>query len=229
MTARDALRALAAHVDGRTRRERLLLAAAVVVVVALLWDVTLRAPLAARHAAAAERVERLQSDLTGIEASTRQLRDELDAITGDDGGRALEELRARIARIDERLAERTMRVISPAQMVAVLRDVLSAESPLTLVALRNAAVEPVIAEDRPVVSGEGADLEARDVPRVFRHRVELVVRGEYFALLDYLKRLEALRWEFQWDALHIETQDYPTARATVSLSTLSLAEDWIGV
>lgn len=229
MTAGEALRALAAHVDARTRRERLLLAAAVVVIVALLWDVTLRAPLAERHAAAAERVARLQSDLAGVEASTRQLRDELDTLTGDGGGRVLEDLRARLERIDEQLAERTLRVISPAQMVTVLREVLSAESGLTLVALRNDGVEPVIAEDRPVLSGEGAEVEARDVPRVFRHRIELVVRGDYFALLDYLKRLEGLRWEFQWDALEIETQDYPVARAAVSLSTLSLAEDWIGV
>lgn len=229
MTPRDALRAVAAYIDGRTRRERLLLAAAVVVVVALLWDATLRAPLAERHAAAAQRIERLDADIVGLEASARQLRDELDTLTGDGGGRVLEELRARLARVDERLAERTLRVISPAQMVTVLRDVLAAEARLTLVALRNEGAEPVIAEDRPVLSGEGADVDTRNVPRVFRHRIELVVRGDYFALLDYLQRLEGLRWEFQWDALHIETQDYPTARATVSLSTLSLAEDWIGV
>lgn len=227
MTPLAALRDLGAHIDARTRRERLLLAAAVVVIVALLWDVTLRAPLAERHAAAAQRVERLDAGITGLEASTRQLRDELDGVTG--GGGVLEELRARLARIDDRLAERTLRVISPAQMVAVLRDVLAAEGSLTLVALRNEGAEPVIAEDRPVLSGDGADVEAREVPRVYRHRVELVVRGEYFALLEYLKRLEGLRWEFQWDALRIETQDYPMARATVSLSTLSLAEDWIGV
>lgn len=228
MTPRDALHDLAARIDGRTRRERLLLAAAVAVIVALLWDVTLRAPLAERHAAAAQRVARLQSDLVGLEASTRQLRDELDAVTGG-GGRVLEDLRARLARVDDRLAERTRRVISPAQMVTVLREVLAAESRLTLVALRNEGAEPVIAEERPVRSGGGADGEAGEVPRVYRHHVELVVHGEYFALLDYLKRLEGLRWQFRWDALRIETQDYPTARATVSLSTLSLAEDWIGV
>lgn len=228
MTPRDALRDLGAHIDGRTRRERLLLAAAVVVIVALLWDVALRAPLAERHAAAAQRVERLGADITGLEASTRQLRDELDAVTGG-GGRTLDDLRARLARVDDRLAERTRRVISPAQMVTVLREVLAAEPRLKLVALRNAGAEPVIAEDRPVASGGGADVEAGEVPRVYRHRVELVVHGEYFALLGYLQRLEGLRWEFQWDGLRIETQDYPTARATVSLSTLSLAEDWIGV
>jgi len=27
----------------------------------------------------------------------------------------------------------------------------------------------------------------------------------------------------------IETGDYPRARATISISTLSLAEDWVGV
>lgn len=229
MTPRDALRALAAYIDGRRRRERLLLALAVGVIVALAWDVMLRAPLAERHAAAAQRIERLDADITALEASTRQLRDELDTLTGDDAGGALEDLRARLARIDDRLAERTRRVISPAQMVTVLRDVLAAEARLTLVALRNEGAEPVIAEDRPVLSGEGAEVDARNVPRVYRHRIELVVRGDYFALLDYLQRLEGLRWEFQWDALHIETQDYPAARATVSLSTLSLAEDWIGV
>ncbi|MDZ7748256.1 MAG: pilus (MSHA type) biogenesis protein MshL [Halofilum sp. (in: g-proteobacteria)] len=128
-----------------------------------------------------------------------------------------------LPRCDEALTERTARVISPGQMVAVLRDVVSADDALTLVALRNTGVEPVIEEAR------GDDGAAADVPRVYRHRVELVVAGGYFDLLGYLERLEGLRWQFQWDALELETTDYPRARATVSLSTLSLAEDWIGV
>ena len=116
-----------------------------------------------------------------------------------------------------------------AQVADGLRDVLAGDESLSLISLRNVGSEPVIREDRAAAADAAEGDASAQVPRVFRHRVELVVRGDYFAVLAYLKRLEGLDWQFQWDALELQSVDYPVAQAMVSLSTLSLAEDWIGV
>lgn len=209
----------AERLDGRSRRERVLLAGSIAVIVLLAWDIGLRAPAAQRHEAALERADRARADIERLQASVEEVAARLEA--GGDDDRAVTAVEQRLDRVDERLAERTLRVVSPDQMAAVLRDVLEAEPRLEFVALRNTGVEPVTIE--------GAAEAAADLPRVYRHRVELVVDGEYFALLEYLERLESLSWRFQWDALQVETLEYPTARVTLSLSTLSLAEAWIGV
>jgi len=120
------------------------------------------------------------------------------------------------------LSERTQRLIAPEQMVEVLRSMVSGDESLALVGLENQPVEPLIREQ----SSDNAD-EA--IPRVYRHGIEVTLEGDYFAVLAYLRRLEGQPWAFQWQSLAIERIDYPTARATLSLATLSLAEDWIGV
>lgn len=209
--------ALEAAINARAPRERLLLAAALAVVLLLAWDVAVRAPMAQQRDADERRIEQLQREIDSFESSRVQLARQLG---GEEAADPAARLQDRLERVDEMLAERTLRVISPQQMVAVLRDVLEDASGLSLMALRNRGSEPVLNE-----SGSGDDA----VPRVFRHRVELVVRGDYFTLLEYLERLEGLGWQLQWDALAIETVDYPQAEATLELSTLSLAEDWIGV
>jgi MSHA biogenesis protein MshJ len=219
----DPLRQLADRLDAKSRRERLLLVGAIAVVGLLTWDLTVRAPLTQQHRATLDRIERTRADIAELQSSAAQLAQRMD-----EGGReqqTVAAIKARVRAVDERLAERTRRVIAPQQMVRVLRDVLAQENSLRLIRLENAGVEPL------EVAGTAAaeDTAGEALPTIYRHRVELVVEGRYFALLEYLQHLEGLRWRFQWDAMTIETTDYPTARATLSLSTLSLTEDWIGV
>lgn len=217
MSLPERLRALEGAIDARDRRERLLLAGAVAIVIVLLWDVLVRAPVADRIDRNEGRIEQLEQEAAALASTRDDLERQLREGGGDDTVAAL---RAQIKRIDEALAERTARVISPRQMVTVLRDMLEETPGLSLMALRNRGSTPVISEPK-----DGAE----DVPRVFRHRIQLVLRGDYFAVKDYLERLEGLEWQFQWDALALETVDYPQAEATLSISTLSLAEDWVGV
>jgi len=206
------------RIDERNLRERILLLAAALVVLFLIWDIAIRAPVDQRADAAADRIAQIERDRENLRATERTLRTELEDTAGDDHQDRATALRAEIEAIDERLATRTARVISPAEMVAVLRDMVAADDALTLEALANLGADEVIAEDRD----EG-------IPRVYRHRVEVVASGDFFALLAYLQRLEGLDWQFQWDELRLETTSYPRARITISLSTLSLEEGWIGV
>lgn len=218
MSLMERLREFERSINARNRRERLLLGGAGVVVLLLIWDVVVRVPVADRIAQAEERIMQLEQETQALESTVPDIERQLQQAGG--GDETLASLREQIRRIDAALAERTTRVISPQQMVAVLRDMLADTPGLSLKALRNPGSEPVISE---------AQDESGEVPRVFRHRIELVLRGDYFALQQYLQRLEGLDWQFQWDGLALETIDYPKAEVTLSISTLSLAEDWVGV
>lgn len=223
------LRVLAARIDERNRRERLLLALTAAVVVLVVWNGLVRAPLAERRVVAVDSVARLEREIASFEDSRAGIEEKIAGLEDDSGTSPVERVRQRLDGLDEVLAERTARLISPDQMVRALRDVVNADAEVSLVRLRNAGASPVITEPEGE-AGDGESTAGDDgIPRVYRHDVELVVEGRYLALLAYLKRLEDLEWQFQWEAITVETREYPVTRATVSLSTLSLAEDWIGV
>ena len=217
-TLRERIATLRDRIDERHLRERILLLAAIVVVLLLIWDVAIRAPLAEREQAARDRISQIDSERSELRDTAESLRAELDEVEADPEADRIAALEAELEAVDAELTERTARVISPAEMVAVLRDMVAEEADLQLQNLSNLGVEEAIAEDRD----EG-------IPRVYRHRVELVATGDFFAVLSYLRRLEGLDWQFQWDDLRLETVSHPRARVTISLSTLSLDEGWIGV
>ncbi len=223
------LRLLAARIDERNRRERLLLALTAAVVMLVVWNGLVRAPLAERRAVAVDSVGQLEREIASFEDSRAGIEEKIAGLKDDSGTSPVERVRQRLDALDEVLAERTARLISPDQMVRALRDVVNADAEVSLVRLRNAGATPVITE--PEGESDDGESAADDdgIPRVYRHDVELVVEGRYLALLAYLERLEDLEWQFQWEAITVETREYPVTRATVSLSTLSLAEDWIGV
>ncbi len=199
MTLLDPLRQLADRLDAKSRRERLLLAAALTVLLLVAWDLLVRAPLTQQREATQERIERARADVAELEASAAQLAQRLEA-----GGREQQTVAAieqRLRGVDERLTERTRRVIAPQQMGSVLRDVLAQQDQLRLIRLENTGVAPL------EITGTAAtkDTQGKALPTIYRHRVELALEGSYFALLAYLQHLEGLRWRFQWDAMTIET------------------------
>ncbi len=229
MNPNNPLHLLAARIDERNRRERLLLALTLAVVVLVAWNGLFRAPLAERRAVAVDSVAQLERDIASLEDSRAGIEEKIARLEGESGMSAVERVRQRLDALDAVLAERTARLISPDQMVRALRDVVNADAEVSLVRLRNAGATPVITEPGGDADNEDTTSADDGIPRVYRHDVELVVEGRYLALLAYLERLEGLEWQFQWEAITVETREYPVTRATVSLSTLSLAEDWIGV
>ena len=229
MKPTNPLHVLATRIDERNRRERLLLAVTLAVVVLVAWNGLLRAPVAERRAVAVDSVAQLKGDVAALEDSRGGIEEKIARLEDGSGTSAVDRVRQRLDVLDEVLAQRTARLISPDQMVRALRDVVNADAEVSLVRLRNAGATPVITEPQGQAGDGESATDADGIPRVYRHDVELVVEGRYLALLAYLERLEGLEWQFQWEAITVEVRDYPVTRASVTLSTLSLAEDWIGV
>jgi MSHA biogenesis protein MshJ len=222
MSALKGIQTLRERVDARTQRERLLLAGAVAVVVLLVWELAFRAPLSRTRSQLNEEAQSVWADTANLRSSLSELERKVEQARGAGDKRRLEQLRERVTELDETLQQRTRRLISPKQMVGVVRAMVDAEEKLTLVSLTNKPVETVI--EQAAVSEAG-----QPVSRVYRHGVEVVIEGDYFAVLRYLRRLENLDWPFDWRDLEVARGNYPTTRATISLATLSLEEDWIGV
>jgi MSHA biogenesis protein MshJ len=131
-------------------------------------------------------------------------------------------LRAAVADTDAQLADAQAGMIAPKEMVAVLTDVLGHQKGLTLVLLRNLAVEPLLPPLAQSQSGSTPPMGP------YLHPVEIVVRGNYLDVLAYLQELESRPWGFLWRRFEYTTSaDGPEYR--IQFATLSMQSNWLGV
>jgi MSHA biogenesis protein MshJ len=62
---------------------------------------------------------------------------------------------------------------------------------------------------------------------LYRHGVELTVRGGYLDMVDAMGALEALPTQLFWGRAQLDVENYPDARLTLTLYTLSLDPKWM--
>lgn len=148
-----------------------------------------------------------------LEALDREVADDPDA-----GVRELvESRRGEIALIDEALREQAMELLDAGEMKQVLREIIAGVTRLRLVSLHSLPVEALLLA------------ESDGVPTLFRHGLNLELEGDYLALLEALKLLEAAPWRLYWSAVEVAVQEDGRRRFRLQLHTLSLREEWLRV
>jgi MSHA biogenesis protein MshJ len=135
-------------------------------------------------------------------------------------------LKRRIAQIDARLGEKQRELVPAERIPGLLEEMLRRERKLELVGLRS--LPPVALFGDKDDTGE-ATTAARAGLQVYRHGVELTVRGSYFDLLRYLSALEQLPLRMFWKEVDLATTEYPTITMKLTVYTLSLERAWVVV
>jgi MSHA biogenesis protein MshJ len=93
-----------------------------------------------------------------------------------------------------------------------------------------AAVRAALASSAPAVAPRKT-LAGAVTPKpgslLYRHGVEISVRGNYLDMIDYMTALESLPTQLFWGGARLDVEDYPTSRLTLTLYTLSLDSKWL--
>lgn len=206
---------LATRFDAMNIRERGLIAFAALAAVVMIWDLAFMQSLNARRMANTSELEMLQKSIAAAGETAEA------SAASDPMSHALARQRAVEASLDAvnaELASASAGLIPPERMVAVIHDVLAKQRNLKLVTLHNEPVASLIkVEDGVVATGP------------YIHPVELVVEGRYLDVLEYMRALEKLPWNFRWKLLELQSVEYPINRVRVELSTLSMDKEWLGV
>jgi MSHA biogenesis protein MshJ len=221
---RNHLNELCRWLDARAPRERLLLALSLLAVLVLLWYTLLIEPLALRRQALEAQVA---SSMVTVAALHQQAAAIIAGAAQDPDAENRQQkvlLEEEVSRLDERLAALTGELISPQQMVAMLEEMLKRRRQLSLTRLENLPSEPLL-------EPPAGDLRAEQVQQrnLYRHPLRIELTGSYLEALAYLQSLEELPRKVYWQDLALSVEEYPQAKITVTVYTLSLKEDWIGV
>ena len=126
-------------------------------------------------------------------------------------------------------------LVAPERVAPLLETMLRANGRLKLVSMRTLPVSSLsdLGKDdagqdaSPPVGAAAGKPAAQDPDLLFRHGVELTLRGSYLDMVDYMGALEALPAQLFWGKAQLQVEQYPTVRLTLTLYTLSLDPKWM--
>lgn len=200
-------KALLARIDDMSLRERAMLFASISLVILLVAYAALLDPVLRKQKSLIDRVARDQNQINDIRGQIEQI-----VRAGDAKGRhpeqvAVDALEGQIAELDRSLAAKQSGLIAPERLPALLRDILGRSKGVELESLR-------LLPGVPVKAGTGET-------SLYRHGVELAVKGSYFELLQYLEELEKRSSVLLWGSVELQVDQYPDVRLRVVIHSLS--------
>ena len=223
-----------ARVEALQPRERIMAFGAAVVVLVFLANTLVLSPLARKADALRSTLQQQAITVDGVAADIAGKA----RAYGNDPNEALRkrlgELRAETARTSDELRTMQKGLVPPERIAPLLETILRANGRLKLVSLRTLPVTMLADGSSPAPApANGAPAAATPPPSVkpadllYRHGVELTVRGSYLDMVDYMHALETLPTQLFWGKAQLDAEEYPNVRLTLTLYTLSLDPKWM--
>ena len=209
-------------VNALSMRERVLVFATVTAVVLFLLNTLLLEPLLARQKALHSQISQQQQTMLEVQAQIAALVLENSPNAKSPQRSQINQIRQEIAEGNAYLKSSREKLVQPEKMAEHLRQLLSKNNRLQLVALQTLPATPLLEPSKVAASA------AQD-KQVFKHGVQLTLRGNYLDLLQYLSALESLPQQMYWARAQMSVVQYPAAEISLILYTLSLDKPWLQV
>ncbi len=229
------IRLWADKIDGLSLRERAAILFCSLIVIYFVWDSILMQPLRV-----SEKRNTQQLQLSRAEVQKLNLQIENIVSTGKrdpnkENKDRLRSLKAELSSIEQQVQESTSSLISPQEMAVMLETVLVKIKGLQLQKVKGLGSQPVLKiqtddsaikpETEAVASAAPNDL----ISNAYKHGLRIEFQGDYLSTLEYIRELENLEWGFFWESLDFKVNEYPNSSIGITVYTLSLDKNWIGV
>lgn len=214
------------HWNKLSDREAVAVIAGLVAAVFIFWNVLIYEPYRENVRLLEMDIEQTKGKIAGSKAKLILLQADLKKDPDSENRKLLEQYVEEGKRLDADLAKASVQIIDVRDMVALLKEMLEQQSSLKFVSLENKQAVPEFTEKTQPAD---AATPVEDTITIYRHSVVLKMEGSYSSTLSYLQALEKLPWQFFWQGVEIETENYPNALITLEVYTLGLREGLIGV
>lgn len=162
-----------------------------------------------------------QAKLEQQRATNRLIVTQIEAIDIRLAGDPLAPLKNQLASLQGQLQEINARLqaetnyVSASENRELLKALLSSASELEVQSAQALPAERVYGDGEATAGA------------IYKHRLQLVLRGTYSETFAYFKRLEQLPWSFYWQRLDYRVAEHPQAEITLEIYTLSLERDYV--
>lgn len=220
MSKQSQLQPLREKITALSGREKWMLLVTGFIIVVGVLDFFVIQPMRDKRAAYDHQINTMQIQQQDF---TQQLNEITVQIANDPAmvtSREIEGLDKAIQKSEERLLKFTSTLVSPQEMTSMLRDIFRHQKNLELIELTNLAVSPLLTEEQQQETSPDIGL--------YRHPVRLIFEGNYTDTLNYLKALESMPNRFYWNRFDYQVLEYPKARVSLNIYTLSTQKWWLG-
>lgn len=218
------------RIDDMSLRERAMIFAAAGFVVISLINSILLDPLLAKQKILSAQVIQQQEKMKELQAAIQSL---LQAKRDDESSplrMRTAQLKQQLQDLDGYLQNRRSRLVEPDKMAGLLKQVLGKNGGLQLVEMKTLPVSLLIEEPKAANgAGQAAEHEHDGQKQIFKHGVQISVRGGYLELLRYVSALERMPAQMFWGEVSLNVEQYPYSVLTLTLYTLSLDKIWLTV
>jgi len=222
-----------ARVEALQPRERIMAFGAAVVVLVFLANSLVFAPLSRKEAALRSTLAQQAGAIEGIDADIASKARAYAVDPNESLRKRLAAVRAETERTSADLRTMQKGLVPPERIAPLLESILRANGRLKLVSLKtlpvttlnDAAPQPAAPAPPAAAAATPPVVKAPDL--LYRHGVELTVRGSYLDMVDYMHALETLPTQLFWGKAQLDAEEYPNVRLTLTLYTLSLDPKWM--
>lgn len=224
---RQAWNRLCARFDALARRERIMVFFGALAAVALVGYQLLVDPYLARQATAMKSLA--QARQSHKEILAKLATDLAPSRQPDHQARIdLENARARLAKANSRFEAVHATLVPPGRMAALVESVLRGERGLQMVAMTTLPPTPVTTKPEAALEAKPAP-GAQEATGLYKHGLQVTVRGGYAELLRYLERLEKLPQKMYWGRVVLATEEHPASRLQLTVYTISFGRRWLEI
>lgn len=227
-----------AKFDALSKRERAIAFMVALLVIVLGVNNFFIEPQLAKKKALSVAMEQERAQMSAIQAEIAQ-RIAGKAIDPDaESKKKIKELQQQLAQVDSGLKSIQTQLVPPEKMASLLEDILHRNRRLQLISLKSLPVSNVLEESEnkkaksdqvnPPLADTGEPKKAsKSVGAIYKHELVLEVQGNYLDMLAYLKELETLPQQVYWSQAQMQVEQYPRARLSLHVFTLSLDAVWL--
>jgi MSHA biogenesis protein MshJ len=221
---------LSARVDAMTLRERAMIFAAAAFLLVSLVNTFLLDPILLKQKNLSQEVVQQHEKMKEVQAQIEAIIQAKNSQNTSPQRLELNKIRQEMDEGSAYLNSNRENLVEPDKMAELLRQVLSRNANLQLVNLQTLPVTSLFDQEEGK-SALANLVSATPLPekQIFKHGVELTVRGNYLDLLHYLSSLERLPTQMFWGKVKMEVVSYPVAELTLTLYTLSLEKIWLQI
>ena len=225
-----------ARLDALSLRERAMVFVAIAALIVFVLHSLLLSPMLVQQKRLKMQIGQNQNNISGIDDEIARKIDTF-VLDPDVGTRAsLAAARAEAGTLSDSLRAMQNGLVAPERIAPLLEKILRANGRLKLVSMTTLPVLPMNegrydAAAPPAASAPGAAPAAVPPPKptnlLFRHGVELTMRGNYLDMVNYMNALEDMPTQLFWGKASLAVEEYPNAQLTLTLYTLSLDQKWM--
>lgn len=231
----NSITALIEKIDNLTIRERAVILAGVLAVLYTMWNMFLMQPLANQQKIIKADLQQKHATQAGLNAQVQKIIEDNSKDPNVELEKQLLSLKTELDDVNARIHVSTAHLVSPKNMAKILETVLFKIKGLNLVSAKGLGSTALLQSESETSKNKNAAAsrlqaaQPEDMGNAYKHGLRIEFEGDYMSTLRYLRELEALDWKFFWDAFEYTVGEYPKARVSIEVFTLSLDKNWIDV